>query len=84
VLTEPIAAFPFIGPADRSVVLSMLLTSVVRRSITTAPMHAITAPTAGSAKSMLVDMASMIAIGREAGVIAPGDTKAETEKGLAS
>jgi putative DNA primase/helicase len=84
VLAEPIALFPFVSPPDRSVVLSMLLTAMIRRSITTAPMHAMTAFTAGSGKSMLVDLPSVLTTGREAAVIAPGDTKAETEKRLGS
>jgi hypothetical protein len=45
-------------------------------------MHAFTAPTAGSGKSMLVDLASVIASGREAGVIAQGKTEEELEKRL--
>src|SRR3954451_21121862 len=45
-------------------------------------MHAFTAPTAGSGKSMLVDIASVIATGREAGVIAQGKTEEELEKRL--
>ncbi len=74
--------FPFIGDADRAVALSAVLTAVVRRSLRTAPLHAFSAPTAGSGKSLLVDIASMISTGREAGVIAQGATEEEMEKRL--
>lgn len=55
--------FPFVDPQDRSVALSMILTGLVRRSLPTAPMHALTAPTPGTGKSYLVDTACMIATG---------------------
>ncbi|MCB8881678.1 hypothetical protein ACELLULO517_15630 [Acidisoma cellulosilytica] len=76
--------FPFVANADRSVALSMLLTACVRRSLRTAPLHAFSAPTAGTGKSKLVDIASILATGREAGVLAQGKTDEETEKRLAS
>lgn len=46
------------------------------------PMHAYTAPEAGSGKSMLVDLASLIATGREAGVVSGAKTDEEFEKKL--
>jgi hypothetical protein len=45
-------------------------------------MHAFTAPAAGTGKSMLVDLASAIATGREAAVLAQGKTEEEFEKRL--
>ena len=74
--------FPFVSDADRAVALSAMLTAPIRRSLRTAPLHAFSAPTAGSGKSLLVDTASMIATGREAGVIAQGATEEEMEKRL--
>ncbi len=68
---------------DRSVALSGILTAVVRRSLRTAPLHAYTAPTAGSGKTKLVDISSVIATGREAGVVAMGNPE-ELEKRLVS
>ncbi len=81
-LRKLIDSFPFVGDADRSVALSGILTTVVRRSIPTAPLHAFNAPVAGSGKSLLVDIASMIASGRPAAVIAQGKTEEEMEKRL--
>ena len=82
ILEELIDDFPFVDPPSRAVALSAILTASIRRSLTTAPMHAFTAPTAGSGKSMLVDLASLIAAGREAGVISQGKTEEELEKRL--
>lgn len=77
-----IDSFPFIADADRAVALSGILTTAIRRSIPTAPLHAFNAPVAGSGKSMLVDIASMIVSGRPAAVIAQGKTEEEMEKRL--
>ena len=82
VLEDLVGTFPFVDQPGRSVMLSAILTACIRRSLPTAPMHAFTAPTAGSGKSMLVDLISLIASGREAGVISPGKTEAELEKRL--
>jgi hypothetical protein len=82
VLEQLVGTFPFVDQPSRSVVLSAILTACIRRSLPTAPMHAFTAPTAGSGKSMLVDLVSLIASGREAGVMSPGKTEEELEKRL--
>jgi hypothetical protein len=82
VLVQLVATFPFVDRPSRSVALSAILTACIRRSLPTAPMHAFSAPTAGSGKSMIVDLVSMIASGREAGVMSPGKTEEELEKRL--
>lgn len=74
--------YPFVDAASRSVALSVILTACIRRSLRTAPLHAFTAPVAGSGKSTLVDLASLIATGREASVISQGKTEEELEKRL--
>jgi hypothetical protein len=76
--------FKFVDHASRSVALSGILTSVIRRSLATAPLHAFNAPVAGSGKSKLVNIASIISCGHEAPVITPGETKEELEKRLGS
>ena len=83
-IEDLIADFPFVSDEDRSVALAALLTSCVRRTLRTAPMFAFSAPVPGSGKSKLVDLASVIATGREAGVIAMGSSPEETEKRVAS
>ncbi|MBF0094476.1 MAG: PriCT-2 domain-containing protein [Alphaproteobacteria bacterium] len=81
-LKRLIETFPFVGEADRSVALSGILTTAIRRSLPSAPLHGFNAPTAGSGKSLLVDIASMIVSGRPASVIAQGKTEEEMEKRL--
>jgi hypothetical protein len=83
-LKSLIGTFPFTNDASRAAALSGMLTALVRRSLPTAPMHAFTAPVAGSGKSKLVDLASMLAIGSLAPVIAQGGSDEETEKRLGS
>ena len=74
--------FPFVDEASRAVALSAILTSLIRPSLRSAPLHAFTAPTAGSGKSLLVDIASMISAGHETPVMAQGRTAEEFEKRL--
>jgi putative DNA primase/helicase len=81
-LNNMVDSFPFVEEQDRSVALSAVLTACVRRSLPTAPLHAFTAPVAGSGKSKLVDIASVIAFGHEAAVLAQGHTEEELEKRL--
>lgn len=83
-LANLVSTFPFVTEADRSVALSCMLTGAVRGAISNAPMHAFTAPEAGTGKSMLVDLSSLIATGREAGVVSAAKTDEEFEKKLGS
>ena len=75
ILKEPIAEFPFVNGANESVALSGMITAVIRRAMPSAPLHAFTAPTAGSGKSMLVDVAAIIATGERAAVTTVGNDK---------
>ena len=83
-LGDLISGFPFDAPADYAVALSGILTACVRQAIRSAPMHAFSAPVAGSGKSKLVDIASAIATGREAGVVAQAPDETEMEKRLSA
>src|SRR5689334_3375299 len=77
-LKEPFADFPFVpdGPkglsASRSVMLSIVLTGLVRRTLSTAPMHGVSAPTPGTGKSLAVQVAAMIIIGRAVTAMSQG------------
>ena len=82
VLQSPIDGFPFVTDADRSVALSALLTSVCRTALQTVPLHATSAPTAGSGKTTLIDLASVLRTGRVAATVAQGRTTEELEKRL--
>ena len=81
-LEDLLAGFPFVEPVDKAVALSGILTAVVRGTISVAPLHAIRAHSPGTGKSLLVDIASVIATGRQCPVIAAGKTEEETEKRL--
>jgi hypothetical protein len=72
--------FPFVGLADQAVAVSLILTELDRRAMRSAPLHAFTAPSAGTGKSKLVNLASIIGTGRPAAGIAQGKNDEETEK----
>jgi hypothetical protein len=81
-LKDLISTFPFEDKPDRSVALAGMLTALDRRAMSTAPLFAYTAPAAGTGKSLLADIASVLAIGRVMPVIAQGRTEEEFEKRL--
>lgn len=74
--------YPFVSAEARSVWLVAVLTAVVRRSLPTAPAFGFTATTAGSGKSALVDLISIIGFGVRVPVTTQGRDEAETEKRL--
>jgi putative DNA primase/helicase len=83
--------FDFVGSRDltvanddRAVALSLILTAIARRGLPFAPLHGFDAPVAGSGKSKIVDIASILATGHEAGVVAIGKNEEETHKTLSS
>ncbi len=77
-----IETFPCVSDADRAAVLAGIITALVRRSLPSAPMLAITAPTPGTGKTMLAETPSVIATGRRASVLSLGHDDAEAEKRL--
>ncbi|WP_376094596.1 hypothetical protein ACE7GA_01440 [Roseomonas sp. CCTCC AB2023176] len=86
-----LAEFPFVKGGGEgeppegtalSVALSACITPVVRGALSIAPMHAFRASTAGTGKSYMVDVASMIATGRPCPVTSVAPEEAETEKRL--
>ena len=78
-------SFPWQGDDDaRAVGLSALITPVVRAALPTVPMHAISAPEAGTGKSYLTQLAAAIATGLPCPVISAGRDEEETEKRLAA
>lgn len=82
-LESLLAGFPFADPVSRSAALSMILTPVLRGALAPAvPMHVVAAP-AGTGKSYLQDVVSVLATGERCAVvtIAPADPS-ETEKRL--
>jgi hypothetical protein len=76
------AEFPFVDKVDRAVALSGLLTTFDRRCMETAPMHAFTAPAAGTGKGLLIDIIAIVVTGQPAPVISQSKDEAELEKRL--
>ena len=64
--------------------LSAVLTALCRRTLRTAPMHAFSAPTMGTGKSLLADIVSIIATGRAPACVSQGKNDEEEEKRLLS
>jgi putative DNA primase/helicase len=77
-----LSEFPFVENLDRAIALSGLLTTFDRRCMETAPMHAFTAPTAGTGKSLLIDGIATVVTGQTAPVISQSAEEAELEKRL--
>jgi putative DNA primase/helicase len=79
-----LAGFPFVTLADKAVTLSAILTALDRHNMPTAPLHGFSATVAGTGKSKLVDIVSILATGRSAAVKAQPGTEDELEKRLNS
>ena len=76
--------FPFVSAGDRSVVLSMMLTALIRPTLPSAPAHCIDAPEAGTGKSLLVDATAILVTGKTAPVMDYGNDPQEATKRLDS
>jgi hypothetical protein len=83
-ILSPFGDFPFTTDASRSVAIAALLTALIRRSIKTAPLIAFDAPTAGTGKSLLTEMISIIATGNVPAMVSQGKNAEEDEKRLSS
>lgn len=89
-LKEPFKDFPFVpdgrngASASRSVMLSTVLTGLVRRTLRAAPVHGVSAPTPGTGKSLAVQVASMIVMGRPITAMSQGASEEEDEKRIFS
>lgn len=66
---EPVRLFPLAGPVDNAVLLSAILTSVMRPLLPTAPAFAFDAPAQGSGKTLLANVVA--AIGGSKPVVSP-------------
>lgn len=81
-LGELLRHYPWVSSVDRAVALSLLLTAIARPVLPTAPLHGIDAPEPGSGKSLLVDVAAILATGAPAAVMDYGDDPGEAGKRL--
>lgn len=81
-LRNPFRDFPFIKEEDESVALAAVLTALVRQSIGTAPLFGFTAPVAGSGKTLIANVISIIATGKQAVAASQGNDREEERKNL--
>jgi putative DNA primase/helicase len=81
-LLEPIAKFPFVDEASKSVQLARMLTGVCRTALFTSPLFGYTAPSARTGKSMLVDIACILSHGHVAPVVVASSAFEELDKQL--
>ncbi|WP_282027619.1 bifunctional DNA primase/polymerase [Ruegeria faecimaris] len=80
VLWRPFRDFRFSEPVDKSVLLAATLTAFIRRSLRTAPLFALDAPTAGSGKTYVAATIGIMAYGHSPTIISQGKTEEEDEK----
>jgi hypothetical protein len=83
-LLDVISEFPFKSDADRAVAFAYILTALVRRILPTAPGCAISAPSMGTGKTRLANLASHIANGCPADNISYTADEAEMSKRIFS
>jgi len=75
-----LCGFPFLEETDRAVALAQIVTLLVRPSTETAPLIATTAPTRGSGKSELANVAAAIGTGRPCSALSATSDPVELEK----
>ena len=81
-LTDLLTGYPFDSNVDRSVALAAILTPVLRGAFDVVPMNLLRAPDAGTGKSYLVDLVSIIARGQLCPVVTDVKSIEEMEKRL--
>jgi hypothetical protein len=81
-LREPLAEFPFAGEGSETVILSQILTALVRKSMRAAPLHLVTAPTMASGKTLLATIGGYVATGRAPAMMSQATDPAEERKRL--
>lgn len=80
ILFSPVSQFPFESLADISVYFSAVLSALQRPLLQTVPMHCFDSPVAGTGKTKLADVISVISTGHRAPVMSWGQKDDESEK----
>ena len=73
VLKDALSEFSFVDKKHRSAALSLLLTTVCRRSLSSAPLFGVSARDAGTGKGTLATLAAIMATGKRGGRAAVAD-----------
>lgn len=79
-LLWPFKDFPFTSPRDVAVLLSTLITAVMRPVLPTAPGFLMTATTPGSGKTLLTESAAVLSGADEPSLMPPSDSEEEVRK----
>lgn len=82
-LLHLLRAFPFKSESDKSAALAAIITALLRRLLPSAPFFAISAPSAGTGKSLLAEVVGIILTSRKPPMLSMGSDDAEFEKRLA-
>ncbi len=81
ILEELFGDFPFVEDASKAHIVALLLLPFVRQMIQgSTPLHLIHAPTRGTGKGLLADVAALVTLGVPAPVMALTGQEEETEK----
>lgn len=81
-LLDLLKGFPFVNDESKSVVLSAILTALVRKSLRSAPLHGFSAPKMGTGKSLLADVVGLTATGHDNCVLSQASDETEEKKRL--
>lgn len=82
ILEDLLCDFKFIKEADKSVMLSSILTALTRKNYLTAPAFGYNSPVAGSGKTLLANIVHIIATGSPVTPMAMGFSNEESDKQL--
>jgi len=83
-LRQPLRAMPWVSNVDESVALAAVLTGLIRRTLPTAPIFLFDAPAAGSGKTLIAEVAGVVATGHRPAAMSVGGDAVELEKRLSS
>ena len=83
-LKHPLRGFPFEGEGSLSVVLSAMLSGIIRHEMRTCPLHAFSAPEAGTGKSKLTEIVSIVVTRVSVNIITYTRDQDEMEKRIDS
>jgi putative DNA primase/helicase len=83
-LTHLIRDFPFQSGVDKAAAVSAFISSVNRPMLGAIPLHAFSAPTPGSGKSLLATLVTIVATGNLPAFITQGPNEEELEKRISA
>jgi hypothetical protein len=83
-LLTALDSVPFQAASDKSVALALMLTALVRRSLPSAPLGAISATSPGSGKTLLADCTAILATGVPSAAMSFPGSDEEAEKVMLS